>query len=86
MTDAAPKMILFHNDCDWVVAVNPEDATNLLGEHNGGGVLDLDEFQTEWEAWGEDRPLTIDDDGTKITLTGAEWATRGRAYLGSTEH
>jgi hypothetical protein len=77
---------LWHNDCEWVVAESPEDATKVMAAHHGNKVGDYDEFSTSWELWGEDRKLTIDEDGSKTVLTGAEWAARGRAYIGSTEY
>ena len=78
------ELKLFHNDCDWVVAESPEDAMGVWAKSIGDVREDYPDM--EWEPWGDDRPLTIDDDGTKITLTGAEWAAKGRAYIGSTEY
>lgn len=81
---STPKLTLFHNDVDWVVAESPEDADRVYSEAIGFWPPD----DSDWETWGEDRPLTItnDEDDEKVTLTGAEWAAKGRAYLGSTEY
>jgi hypothetical protein len=84
----APTLTLFHNDCDWVVAASPEDAFAVCKEF---GMEPPDDAPWEqWEPWGEERPLTmtfVDEPGDeKTTLTGAEWAAKGRGYLGSTEY
>jgi hypothetical protein len=79
------KLTLWHNDCDWVVAADPVDATKVWTEMSGEKPEDYPDM--EWEPWGEDRPLSIlDEHDKKLVLTGAEWAARGRAYIGSTEY
>ena len=81
------KLVLWHSDCEWVVAESPADATRVLAETHGGAINDFDCEDIEWKPWGEDKSLTISsDDDTKTVLTGAEWAARGRAYIGSTEY
>src|ERR1035437_1454250 len=32
------KMTLWHNDCEWVVAASPEDATKVLAETHGSPI------------------------------------------------
>ncbi len=79
------KMTLWHSDYEWVVAESPDDATLVLVETHGGKPEDFSE--DTWTPWGEARVLSITDDrDIKTTLTGAEWAARGRAYIGTTEY
>lgn len=81
------KLTLWHNDCEWVVAESPEEATKVLSEVHGSPISDFDEFSTCWEPWPESKLFSREEPtGEVIALTGAEWAARGRAYIGSTEY
>lgn len=82
MSEPTPKLTLFHNDCDWIVAASPEDANQVYQETIGFASPE----DAAWEPWGDEKPLSITDEhDVKTTLTGAEWAAKGRAYVGSTE-
>lgn len=77
------KLHVFRNDCDWYVAISPEDAAQACQEVTG---LDPDEIDA-FRPLDDDSDLLIrDDDGNKTVKTCAEWAREnGRGFLCSTE-
>jgi hypothetical protein len=73
---------------DWVIAESVDDANAVLSEHYGYTLEQLIDDDTQiTEQLPDDKPLTLDEDGSKTTLTAAEWiAKEGRCLLGSTEY
>lgn len=83
-------MHIYQNEVtDWVIAADEADANAVLREHYMYTQEELEEEQMQVTTmWPDDKPLRIsDDDGTKTTLTPAEWIAReGRGFLCSTEY
>lgn len=72
---------VYDNDNDWVVAESGADAEAVMHEQTGAT---FEDGEVEWEALPVDKPLTMhDENGPTVTLTCAQWAAKGRAYLGS---
>lgn len=82
MSDTTLK--LWMNGCEWVVAVDPADASKCFEESTGEKASDYD------HEWREDTRSSItvkDEDGPDETHSAAEWvALKGRGYLWCTEN
>jgi hypothetical protein len=81
------ELHVWHNDCDWVIATDAEDARKVCAESCGMLLTDVD--PDEWEQWPNDRTLTIvEEDPTRKTVkTCGGWiAEHGRGFLCSTEY
>lgn len=80
---------VYRNDViDWVIAESPEDATRVWEECMGDTWENCTgDDPPEWVRLPDDHALRIDNDGTIVEKTCAEWVReQGRGFLGSTEY
>ena len=77
-----------NNVIDWVIAESPEDAARAWEEHMGVSWDDAtDDGPPEWVRLPDDQVLRINEEGTVVEKTCAEWVRdQGRGFLGSTEY
>lgn len=82
---------VFKNDVtEWVIALSPEDATDVIKETNGWGDKDVAEYYSddlEWEECDPDKDFTFQGDSGPVTKPFKDWvAQEGRGYLATTEY
>lgn len=84
----------YDNDCDWVIAESPDDASKIMHETLGADGCDPEDWDEKKpdatvKVWcdAEGNPAEPGEPANKvIARTAAEWIERlGRGYVGSTE-
>lgn len=80
---------VYRNDVtEWFVAESLGDAVEVAREYLGE-VCEMDpaEMDLDFSQEPDNKPLTMDDDGTRVVKSAAEWAAEnGKGFLMTTEY